>query len=80
MPSPPWLSSLAAAAPAPRVKRSAPRAPRKRGAVGGESVANVRIHTHTSILDGIITLATFGVLSPRSVSYEGVIVEAPPSQ
>ena len=48
--------------------------------VGGKSVANVRIHTHTSILDGIITLATFGVLSPRSGSYEGVIVEAPPSQ
>ena len=48
--------------------------------VGGKSVANVRIHTHTSILDGIITLGTFGVLSPRSVSYEGVIVEAPPSQ
>ena len=41
---------------------------------GGKSIANVRIHTHTSILDGIITLGTFGVLSPRSVSYEGVIV------
>ncbi|MBW8772684.1 MAG: hypothetical protein JF590_05265 [Gemmatimonadetes bacterium] len=45
--------------------------------VGGKSVANVRIHTHTSILDGIITLGTFGVLAPRSVTYEGVIVEAP---
>ena len=31
-------------------------------------------------LDGINTLGTFGVLSPRSVTYEGVIVEAPPSQ
>ena len=47
--------------------------------VGGKSVANVRIHTHTSILDGLITLGTFGVLAPRSVTYEGVIVEAPPS-
>lgn len=47
--------------------------------VGGKSVANVRIHTHTSILDGIITLGTFGVLAPRSVTFEGVIVEAPPS-
>lgn len=45
--------------------------------VGGRSIANVRIHTHTSLFDGIITLGTLGVLSPRSVRYEGVIVEAP---
>ena len=44
--------------------------------VGGKSVANIRIHTHTSIFDGIITLGTFGVLAPRSVTYEGVIVDA----
>lgn len=48
--------------------------------VGGKSVANIRIKTHTSIFDGAITLATFGVLSPRSVRYEGVVVDAPPSQ
>jgi hypothetical protein len=47
--------------------------------VGGKSIVNVRIKTHTSIFDGIITLGTFGVLSPRSVTYEGVIVAAPTS-
>ena len=45
--------------------------------VGGRSIANVRIRTRTSIVDGIITLATFGVLVPRSVSYEGIVVDAP---
>lgn len=45
--------------------------------VGGRSIANIRISTHTSIFDGIVSLATFGVLVPRSVTYEGVVVEAP---
>ena len=45
--------------------------------VGGRSIANVRIRTHTSIFDGIISLATLGVLVPRSVTYEGIVVEAP---
>lgn len=45
--------------------------------VGGRSIANVRIKTHTSIFDGIVSLATLGVLVPRSVTYEGVVVEAP---
>ena len=45
--------------------------------VGGRSIANVRIRTHTSILDGIITIGTAGLLVPRSVSYEGVVVDAP---
>lgn len=48
--------------------------------VGGRSIANVRITTHTSIFDGIVSLATFGVLVPRSVTYEGVVVEAPAGQ
>lgn len=45
--------------------------------VGGQSIANVRIRTHTSIFDGVISLVTFGVLVPRSVTYEGVVVGAP---
>ena len=45
--------------------------------VGGRSIANIRISTHTSIFDGIVSLATFVVLVPRSVTYEGVVVEAP---
>lgn len=45
--------------------------------VGGRSIANVRIRTHTSILDGIISLGTAGLLVPRSVSYEGIVVDAP---
>ena len=45
--------------------------------VGGRSIANVRIKTHTSIFDGIISLATLGVLVPRSVTFEGVVVDAP---
>lgn len=44
--------------------------------VGGRSVANVRIKTRTSLFDGIVSIATFGVLVPRSVTFEGVIVEA----
>ncbi|MEO6068800.1 MAG: hypothetical protein ABJB33_09135 [Gemmatimonadota bacterium] len=47
--------------------------------VGGKSVANIRIKTRTSIFDGIITLATFGIFVPRSVTFEGVVVDAPPS-
>lgn len=45
--------------------------------VGGRSIANIRIKTHTSIFDGAISLVTLGVLVPRSVTYEGVVVEAP---
>jgi len=45
--------------------------------VGGRSIANIRIHTHTSVLDGIISLGTVGLLVPRSVSYQGIVVDAP---
>ncbi|HVX88807.1 MAG TPA: hypothetical protein VG940_07775 [Gemmatimonadales bacterium] len=45
--------------------------------VGGRSIANVRISTHTSIFDGIVSLATLGVLVPRSVTFEGVVVDTP---
>jgi hypothetical protein len=46
--------------------------------VGGRTVANLKIKTHTSLLDGLVTIATVGLLTPRSVVYEGVIVGAPP--
>jgi len=45
--------------------------------VGGRTVANLTIKTHTSLLDGLVTIATVGLLTPRSVVYEGVIVGAP---
>ena len=45
--------------------------------VGGKSIANIRIRTHSSILDAIITVGTAGVLVPRSVRFEGVVVGAP---
>jgi hypothetical protein len=47
--------------------------------VGGRSVANLKIRTHTGLLDGLVTIATLGLLTPRSVTYEGVIVGAPPA-
>jgi uncharacterized phage protein gp47/JayE len=46
--------------------------------VGGRSVANLKIRTHTSLIDGLVTVLTVGILAPRSVTYEGVIVGAPP--
>lgn len=45
--------------------------------VGGKSIANIRIHTRSSILDAIITLGTGGLIVPRSVRYEGIVVGAP---
>ena len=47
--------------------------------VGGRSVANLRIKTRTRFIDGLVTLATLGVLAPRSVTFEGTIVGAPPT-
>lgn len=45
--------------------------------VGGKSIANIRIRTHVSIFDAIITVGTAGLLDPRTVVYEGVVVGAP---
>lgn len=42
--------------------------------VGGKSVADVKIHTHTRITDMLITAVTFGLLVPRAVEYSGTIV------
>lgn len=43
---------------------------------GGQSVANVRIRTRTSLWDGFFTVITFGAIVPRTVVFEGVIVPA----
>lgn len=45
--------------------------------VGGRAIANIRIRTRTSFWDGVITLGTGGLLVPRSVTYEGIVVDAP---
>ena len=45
--------------------------------VGGRAIANVRIKTRTSFTDGLISIISVGLLVPRSVTYEGVVVETP---
>ena len=42
--------------------------------VGGKSVADVRIHTHTRLTDMLITAVTFGLLVPRAIEFSGTIV------
>jgi hypothetical protein len=42
--------------------------------VGGQEVSRLRIHTRSRFLDLVITCLTFGVVVPRSVTYEGVII------
>jgi len=42
--------------------------------VGGDAVAQVRIKTKTSFWDLLVTVLTVGVIAPRSVTYEGIIV------
>ena len=43
---------------------------------GGQGIADVRIRTKTSIWDGFFTVVTLGVIVPRTVVYEGVILPA----
>lgn len=45
---------------------------------GGQGVSNLRIHVNSRIGDLIATVLTLGLVVPRSVTYEGVIV-APPT-
>jgi hypothetical protein len=42
--------------------------------VGGDAVAQVRIKTKTRWLDLLFTVVTAGVIAPRTVTYEGIIV------
>lgn len=43
--------------------------------VGGKEVANVRVRVRSKLSDVIITGLTLGLLVPRAVTIEGVIVE-----
>ena len=42
--------------------------------VGGQEVAQVRIHTRSRFWDVVVTGITLGMIVPRSVTYEGVII------
>jgi hypothetical protein len=43
--------------------------------VGGKAVSDLRIHVHSSVGDAIFTVLTLGIVVPRTVTYEGVIVD-----
>ena len=40
----------------------------------GASIAGLRIHVHAGFVDLLATALTLGVVSPRSVTFQGVIV------
>ena len=40
----------------------------------GASIANLKIHVRSRWHDVLITVITVGIVAPRSVTYEGVIV------
>ena len=42
--------------------------------VGGQGIANMRIRVRSRWSDLLITLVTLGLLAPRSVTFEGVVV------
>jgi hypothetical protein len=44
---------------------------------GGEEIANLRISVRSTFGDGLVSLLTLGLVVPRTVTFEGVIV--PPS-
>ncbi|HUK20519.1 MAG TPA: hypothetical protein VLV45_03075 [Gemmatimonadales bacterium] len=45
------------------------------GQVGnGNSIASLRIHVRARLSDLVITGLTLGLISPRSVTYEGIVV------
>jgi hypothetical protein len=43
--------------------------------VGGKQVADLRIHVRSKLGDLLITGLTLGLIAPRAVTFEGVIVE-----
>ena len=43
--------------------------------VGGKEVTNVRVRVRSRLSDVIITALTLGLIVPRSVTIEGVIIE-----
>ena len=42
--------------------------------VGGQEVAQLKIHTRSRFFDLLVTGITLGMIVPRSVTYEGVII------
>ena len=44
---------------------------------GNQSIANLRISTHKSLSDLLVTGLTLGIVSPTAVKFEGVVVSAP---
>lgn len=45
------------------------------GQVGaGGSISGLKIKVRSTLLGGIVTFATLGLVAPRSVTYEGVVV------
>lgn len=40
----------------------------------GGSIAGLKIKVRSTLLGGIITFVTLGIVAPRSVTYEGVVV------
>jgi len=42
--------------------------------VGGEQIAQLRIRTRSRWTDVLVTVLTVGLLAPRTVTFEGVIV------
>jgi hypothetical protein len=47
---------------------------------GGKGIADLKIKTHTSFSDLLITLLTGGVMVPRSVIFEGVVTGGEPAK
>jgi hypothetical protein len=45
----------------------------------GARIANLRIKTRARWSDLLVTVLTAGLISPRSVTFEGVVVNAPPA-
>lgn len=43
----------------------------------GAGVTNLKIHVHARLIDYLITGLTFGLFSPRTVTFEGTIQGAP---
>ena len=42
--------------------------------VGGERIANVRVHVRSRWSDVLISALTLGIIVPRAVTYEGTVV------
>jgi hypothetical protein len=47
--------------------------------VGGKSVTNVKMRVRARWSDVLITGLTLGVVVPRTVTFEGIVVGGPPS-